>query len=210
MSRKPKAGGASQAPSSATVNKETAAQAAASSLADEAAPVTDTAGAPIIDGEAKTDSEAVSPEALAEAARLEAQAAEKAERDRLEAERLAAEQAESERVAAEQAEAARLAAEQEEADRIAAESAAQHREFSSDPLDSFEYPLVMRVSNKTHMPVQVPSAKLTLGPFPDSQDVNVESADAARNLFRELDTIRTINGFSHEAFAIDLVTEDEE
>lgn len=72
------------------------------------------------------------------------------------------------------------------------------------------FPLRVRVTNFTRMPVQVPWATLEVGPAPAYATTVVRSEQQLQSLCAELEVLAKLNGLGHEAFAVEPEKEEVE
>lgn len=72
------------------------------------------------------------------------------------------------------------------------------------------FPIRVRVTNHTRMPVQTAAVPISLGPAPSHAVVVISGQREYDSLTSDLESLRVLNGFGDDAFVIEALTEDDE
>lgn len=72
------------------------------------------------------------------------------------------------------------------------------------------FPLRVRVTNNTRMPVQLAVVALYLGAAPSAQTVTVQGRSEYDAMLADLSSLRALNGFDTDAFVVEPLTEEDE
>lgn len=76
--------------------------------------------------------------------------------------------------------------------------------------DALAFPLRVRVTNRTRMPVQLAVVPLDLRAAPDAQTVTVPGQREYDAMLTDLSSLRALNGFDEDAFVVEPLTEEDE